>query len=71
MGRGSDHRRAQLRGKERDGYVCQCCGSTDRVEGHHIIDYHFGGAADADNIITLCHACHMAAHRGEIDIVLF
>lgn len=68
--RGSDHLKAQRLGKERDGNVCQVCGSTDNVEGHHLIDYAFGGAADPDNIITLCRKCHNAVHKGEIDLFL-
>lgn len=68
--RNSAHYDAQKRGKERDLYTCQICGSTDQVEGHHIINYQFGGAADANNIVTLCHRCHKQVHRGNIDILI-
>lgn len=58
MARDARHVRVQRQGKERDRYICQVCGSRERLEGHHIVDYHFGGAADKNNIITLCHECH-------------
>ena len=70
MKRGSDHNKVQRLGKERDEYTCQVCGSTKNVQGHHLIDYAYGGAADPDNIITLCSECHKAAHRGDIDLFL-
>lgn len=71
MKRNSAHIQAQRKGKERDLYRCQICGSGDRVEGHHIFDFSFGGAADEDNIITLCHDCHKNVHRGLIDLFKF
>lgn len=43
--RSSSHTRAQKNGKIRDGYTCQACGSKNKVEGHHIIDHQFSGAA--------------------------
>lgn len=67
--RGTEHIKAQREGKERDSYVCQICGSRDHVEGHHMIDYQYGGAASADNIITLCRKCHKEVHRGHVDLV--
>ena len=64
-----EHCVAQRKGKERDLYTCQVCGSTDHVEGHHIMNYQYGGAANIDNIVTLCHKCHKQVHRGNLDIV--
>lgn len=69
--RGSVHRSVQREGKIRDLYTCQICGSHYKPEGHHIIQYQFGGAADVDNIITLCQKCHKEVHRGRIDIIKF
>ena len=66
--RSSAHIRAQISGKKRDGNVCQICGSSDHVEGHHIIDHAFGGAATADNIIALCRKHHRDVHNGLINI---
>ena len=64
-----EHCVAQKKGKERDLYTCQICGSTEDVEGHHILNYQFGGAASLDNIVTLCRKCHKQVHRGKIDII--
>lgn len=69
--RGSDHYRAQKAGKERDLYTCQICGTQEHVEGHHILDFQFGGAPNPDNIISLCRDCHKQVHRGKIDILKF
>ena len=67
--RSAAHMRAQKAGRERDGNICQICGSNDHVEGHHIIDHQFKGAALADNIIALCHKHHQDVHNGRIDIL--
>ncbi len=67
--RSSAHTRAQKAGRERDHNRCQICGSKDHVEGHHILDYQFGGAANSDNIIALCHKHHNDVHNGKIDIM--
>ena len=64
-----EHYVAQKKGKERDLYICQICGSKKNVEGHHILNYQYGGAANIDNIVTLCRKCHNQVHRGNIDIV--
>ena len=69
--RPSAHKRAQREGRERDGNTCQICGSKDHVEGHHIFDYQFNGAALVDNIITLCGKHHHDVHAGSIDIIMF
>ena len=69
--RSSEHLKAQKAGKERDGYICQVCGSRCNVEGHHVINYQFGGSANVNNIVTLCRNCHKEVHRGNMDLVLF
>lgn len=66
--RASAHTKAQRAGRERDGNRCQICGSNNHVEGHHIIDHQFDGAASVDNIIALCHKHHNDVHKGNIDI---
>ncbi|MDE6640252.1 MAG: HNH endonuclease [Acetatifactor sp.] len=68
--RSSAHTKAQKAGRERDGNRCQICGSRNRVEGHHIVDYQFGGAASVDNIIALCRKHHIDVHSGKIDIFI-
>lgn len=67
--RSSAHLKAQRNGKVRDGYRCQICGSSDHIEGHHIIDHQFNGAACVDNIISLCSKHHKDVHSGRIDIM--
>ena len=67
--RSSAHTRAQRVGRERDGNRCQVCGSGQYVEGHHIVDHQFGGAASEDNIIALCHKHHKDVHSGKLDII--
>ena len=69
--RSGAHLRAQKNGKIRDLYTCQICGSKENVEGHHILDYSFGGAPLTANIITLCHTCHERVHKGKIGLVNF
>ena len=69
--RGSEHGKAQRAGRQRDFETCQVCGSKERAEGHHIMDYQFGGAASIDNIVTLCQKCHKEVHNGKIDILKF
>ena len=65
------HARAQRAGRERDLNTCQVCGSKEKVEGHHIIDHQYAGAANIDNIISLCHRCHTEVHGGKIDLLKF
>ncbi|MBE5924495.1 MAG: HNH endonuclease [Lachnospiraceae bacterium] len=67
--RDNSHLIVQRRGKERDLYTCQICGSNMQVEGHHILNYQYGGAASVDNIVSLCRVCHKQVHRGNIDII--
>ena len=69
--RSSAHTLAQKKGKIRDRYTCQICGSKDNVEGHHIIDYQFLGAATIENIISLCHTCHKLVHGGKLNLFKF
>lgn len=50
--------------KCRDGYRCVICGSTDRIEAHHIVPVARGGALTLANGQTLCHAHHVAITEG-------
>lgn len=69
--RGAEHIKAQCLGRKQDLNICQVCGSRLRAQGHHFIDFHFGGAANVDNIITLCQHCHNQVHRGKIVLFKF
>lgn len=56
---------------ERDNYLCQDCVENKSIsnasEVHHIKPLDVGGEAyDLDNLISLCHECHMKRHS-ELD----
>lgn len=64
----------RLRAKvlSRDNQTCQDCGYTVEVPAprgvkklavHHVVDRNEGGTDDPTNLITLCQACHIEAHR--------
>ena len=38
--------------------VCHRCGSTEKLEIHHMIPVSMGGTNDKGNLIILCHECH-------------
>jgi 5-methylcytosine-specific restriction protein A len=50
---------------ERDGYKCNLCGKTKRLEVHHVIPVAFNGTLilEKSNGITLCHLCHKKIHK--------
>jgi hypothetical protein len=48
----------------RDGYECQRCGSSERLQAHHIHHKAHGGTNTPHNGITLCESCHQALHDG-------
>ena len=54
----------------RDNHACQCCKGKSkdvRLNVHHIESRKTGGDAP-NNLITLCETCHMAYHKGKIDL---
>ena len=48
----------RLKVLERDNHVCKNC-YKEGNDVHHIIPRIEGGTATLDNLITLCHVCHM------------
>ena len=49
---------------ESAGWRCGRCGRSGRLEAHHRIPLHRGGAPyAAENLVVLCRSCHVAAHR--------
>jgi hypothetical protein len=44
------------------GRRCAICGSTDRVEMHHITPRAKGGQNNISNLLPLCHRHHQAMH---------
>lgn len=61
----------------RDNFTCQDCGQFKALlnehdiyvpidaglEIHHVIPVSEGGGDEPENLITLCHECHMARHH--------
>lgn len=47
---------------EIDGNCCRRCGSSERLEVHHLT-YRRLGAELPEDLITLCHRCHMKGHK--------
>jgi 5-methylcytosine-specific restriction endonuclease McrA len=46
------------------GDECETCGSTGRLEVHHVVPLVAGGAPDhPGNLMTVCPPCHRSAHR--------
>jgi hypothetical protein len=45
---------------ERDGYACIYCGSTNRLEGDHILPLSRGGSNAFENLATACKRCNLA-----------
>ena len=46
------------------GEVCVNCGSSEKIEYHHIVPLALGGNDYLSNIVPLCYRCHKAAHNG-------
>lgn len=38
---------------------CAFCGSKENLEEHHMIPLSMGGTNDDENLIFLCHSCHL------------
>ena len=55
---------ARLRVLEGAGWRCERCQAAGALEAHHKTPLHRGGAPyDPENLLVLCRACHVAAHR--------
>jgi 5-methylcytosine-specific restriction endonuclease McrA len=48
---------------ERDGWRCQYCGGSDRLQIHNIRSRSLLGDDTEENLITLCADCHSDIHR--------
>ena len=55
---------------ERDNHSCVLCGKTkpSRLHVHHILKRKDGGTHHADNLLTVCPACHARADRDLYDM---
>ena len=58
---------------KRDGKKCVICGSTERLEVHHIIPVSHDPARkymySPENGITLCHNCHALVHHDNPELL--
>jgi len=48
---------------ERDGWHCQYCGGSDRLQVHHMCSRSLFGDDTNENLITLCADCHSDIHQ--------
>jgi hypothetical protein len=51
----------RVRALERDKHTCQKCGSTEKLEVHHIDENPDNNVIE--NLVTLCQICHRSHHR--------
>ena len=49
--------------KEYLGEFCKVCGTTEKVEYHHIVPVSWGGETTIQNLVPLCRNHHMELHR--------
>ena len=61
---GSRWAQTRLRVLAGAGWRCSQCGAAGALEVHHETPLHLGGEPYASaNLLVLCRACHVAAHR--------
>ena len=62
----SKHNKWARQVKDRAGRVCQFCGTSARLEAHHIIPVCVAPDLETEvsNGVCLCHHHHLAAHGG-------
>jgi 5-methylcytosine-specific restriction endonuclease McrA len=58
-----EYDRLRTRVLERDGWKCQCCGSSVDLHVHHLRYRGRLGSDVIDNLISLCIDCHNNEHR--------
>jgi 5-methylcytosine-specific restriction endonuclease McrA len=53
--------------RQRDGWRCQRCGSSQDLQVHHMQPRSLLGGDVEENLITLCSVCHREIHvRAEV-----
>jgi 5-methylcytosine-specific restriction endonuclease McrA len=57
------YRKLRIEVLARDCWRCQYCGSSDRLQVHHICSRSRLGDDTDENLITLCADCHGDIHR--------
>lgn len=51
-------------------HLCAFCGSTERLEEHHMIPVSMGGTNDDRNLLFLCHDCHLSVTKYQKTLLL-
>jgi 5-methylcytosine-specific restriction endonuclease McrA len=55
----------------RDSYKCRHCGNRNGIHPHHVIYKSHGGKDELNNLITLCHQCHLeGVHKHKLEITV-
>ena len=51
--------------KQQSNFVCECCGSEEKLEAHHFFSfkYYVSLRLDLKNGICLCKKCHQEYHK--------
>lgn len=49
--------------KEKEGRVCWFCGSSKKLERHHVIPVSIGGKHLENNKVDICSDCHPKLHK--------
>lgn len=44
---------------------CLLCGSSEKIELHHILERNYSGGTEEDNLVPLCHNCHVEIHSND------
>jgi 5-methylcytosine-specific restriction endonuclease McrA len=58
---------AAVRSKMADDPLCRVC-SGKATDAHHILLRSQGGDDVEENIMPLCHDCHMSYHAGQVNL---
>ncbi len=60
----AEYQRLHAKVLQRDGWRCQVCGTAANLHVHHLKSRGRLGDDTAENLITLCSACHDTYHHG-------
>jgi hypothetical protein len=58
---GAQWKRTRAAVRRRDGNCCVVCGSSTRLEVHHVVPARLGGGDEMDNLVTVCVLHHRQA----------
>jgi 5-methylcytosine-specific restriction endonuclease McrA len=58
-----DYDQLKERVLNRDGWKCQCCGTSANLQVHHLVRRSQLGPDALENLMTLCAGCHRREHN--------